>query len=261
MPDKQNQDIVFAEERRERIAGMLEASKRVSVTELCDEFDVSAATIRSDLRAMQQAGLLTRTHGGAIARSQTAFEQKSPAKRVQHVTEKKRIAEAALAIIQNGDTILLDTGTTTMELARQLHRRKDLKVVTNDLDIARMLEDTAPFEVIVLGGMLRRGFHCTIGYLGLMDTTDLRVDKAFLGANAFSVDNGATTPAVQQAETKRAMLAMANQSILLCDSSKIGNAAFARFAPATAFDVLITDALTDEQQTQLQELAVDVVIA
>jgi len=252
-------EIVFAEERRQSIARLLEQTKRVAVADLCERFKVSAATIRSDLREMQQAGLLTRTHGGAIPRSQTAYEPTTNDKLIQNFKPKQRIAQAAAKLIEDGDTILLDTGTTSMELAECLGRRRDMKVVTNDLEIARLLEDSPHSEVIVLGGMLRSGFHCTVGHLGLMNTSSLRVDKAFMGANGFSLEAGATTPSVQHAETKMAMMAMANQVFLLCDSSKIGKAAFARFAQASDFDVLITEHLDPSLNNALQELNVEVI--
>ena len=255
------QGTLYAEERREKIASLLRERKKVAVNALCDRFGVSAATVRSDLREMQKAGQLTRTHGGAIVRTHTASEAISSQKVDKQVRQKRRIAEAALALVENGDTILIDTGTTTLEFASRLAERRDLKVVTNDIEIARCLERVDCGQVIVLGGILRKGFHCLVRSPGAAPLRDLTVDKAFMGANGLSTDKGATTPDVQQAETKKSMLEMSNHVVLLCDSSKIGRVSFARFASLDEIDTLETDALDDATAENFREGGMEVVIA
>lgn len=162
-----------------------------------------SAPIRSYLRDLGLAGLLIRTHGGAIARTKTGFEPDAHQKEVQNLKAKRLIARAALALVEDGDTIVLDTGTTTLELARFLTERKNLTVVTNDLVIAQLLEENASFNIVLMGGVVRKGFHCTVGVHGRALTNGLTADKAFMAANGFTVAKGATTPDINHAETKK----------------------------------------------------------
>lgn len=252
---------MFAEERRIKIVGLIEERQKVTVEELCRDFAVSGATIRTDMQKLQSAGFLTRTHGGAIRKAKTGFELNSRQKQVQHLVEKQRIAKAALSLIDNGDRIILDTGTTTLELAKLLHERNGITVITNDLIIAGVLEEVQDIEVIVIGGILRKRFHCTIGIQGRDTCTGLTVDKAFMGANSLSLEKGATTPDISQAETKKMMVALANRVILLCNSSKIGKVSFAQFAALNQIHTVVTDTIDDDTRSQFAGHDVEVVVA
>lgn len=232
---------LFSEERRRRILDIVETSSKVTVPDLVAKFGLSGATIRADLRALHREGRLTRTHGGAIPRGIAGFEPSSREKEVERLDEKRAAARAAAELVADGDTIILDTGTTTLELARLIRDRVRGTVVTNDWTIARTLEDAGKIKVVLLGGTLRRGFHCTVGPDGREQLARLKVDKAFMGANGFSPEAGATTPDQDQAETKRAMIAAARQVILVCDSSKLGRASFVRFASLEDLDAVAMD--------------------
>jgi len=151
---------MFVEERKQRILERIERRRKATVAELCEQFHVSSATIRSDLRDLEAAGLLIRTHGGAMVKTKTGLEQDMVQRGTQHLAEKRRIAERALELVEDGDTVILDTGTTTLELARLLGRRRDLTVVTNDLAIA--LETAESVRTLFMGGLVRRNYHCTM---------------------------------------------------------------------------------------------------
>ncbi len=252
---------LFSEERRHRIVELIRERKKLTVNQLCELLDVSAATVRGDLRDLDREGLLVRTHGGAIERSRTSFEQISSQRSTEHLAEKQAIAKAAEPFVEDGDTILLDTGTTTLELARRIGVDRRLTVVTNDLEIARVLEEVRGVEVVLLGGAVRKGFHCTVGPAGWRMTEELRVDKAFMATNSLSLEAGATTPDLQQAETKKAMIAMARKVVFLADSSKIDRQSFVRFADLPQIDVLVTDQLDAEQRRLFEEQGVEVVVA
>lgn len=233
---------LFAEERREQILHLLHENRKIMVPELCELFQVSPATIRGDLRDLEAAGKLRRTHGGAIPVSKINFEPDSDAKEIEHIEEKQRIAARACAMIEDGDTIALDTGTTTMELAKLLAaEKKHLTIVTNDIQIAAYLEGNTDSNIILIGGALRRGFHCTTGSMAVKALSELNVDKAFMASNAFTVKNGFTTPTFEQAEVKRVMISVAAQTVALMDSSKIGRITFLKFADLSDVDCLITD--------------------
>lgn len=258
---KTRETDLFAEERKALILRLVQEERKVTVAELAKRFDVTGATVRTDLRELEQSGLLTRTHGGAIEKTKTGFEPDSRRREVQNLQAKQRIGQAALALIEDGDTIVLDTGTTTLELARCLNQRKNITVVTNDIVIAQVLEDMASVNVIFMGGLLRKGFHCTIGIHGRAIMEGLTVDKAFMGANGFTVTKGATTPDVQHAETKRLMIAISAKTILLCDRTKLGRVSLAQFLPSNQIEVLVTDGMVEKERKQIERAGIELIVA
>ncbi len=249
---------MFAEERKQKILEYVREHKKATVQQLCDTYDVSSATIRNDLRELEGSGLLLRTHGGAILKSKAKFELGTNEKKVLYKAEKADVAEKALEFIEDGDTIILDTGTTTLELARKLGRRKNLTVVTNDLDTALILDEIGIERIVVLGGILRTGFHCTIGGPGREFLDELQADKAFMGVNGFTFEKGASTPDMQHAEIKEAMVASAEKVFLMFDRSKLGRKAFARFAKPEEIDGVIIDELTKEELSLFDAAGIDV---
>lgn len=260
-PQVPHDAAVFVVERKAAIARLVAETGKVTVAALAKRFDVTAATIRSDLRDLQRSGLLTRTHGGAIRNTKTGREVPFALRRVQNLPAKQAIARSAIDLVEDGDRIILDTGTTTLELARLLPRRRDLTVVTNDLAIAQLLEDEGDARVVLLGGQVRRGYHCTLPLPGDSPIARLWADKAFMAANSFNFDRGATTPDLHQAAAKRIMLAAAEKTILLCDQSKFGRVSFAEFASVEEIDALVTDGLDDDWAHTLEETGVEVLVA
>ena len=254
---------MFVEERKIKILECIESQRKATVAELCDMFHVSSATIRNDLRDLETAGLLVHTHGGAMVKSKTGMEQDMTQRGVQHLAEKRRIADAALRLVEDGDTIILDTGSTTMELALLLGRKRDITVVTNDLAIALALENAPTVRVVFMGGIVRRNYHCTViyGSAGRDILAGLSVDKAFMALNSFSLDKGASTPDINHAETKKLMMSIAAKVIMLFDSSKMGRSSFALFAPLESIDTIVTDAIGASERARLEEIGIDVVLA
>lgn len=254
---------LFVEERKLKILEYIEEHRKATVAELCDVFHVSSATIRNDLRDLEGAGLLIRTHGGAMVKTKTGLESDMNQRKVQHLPEKRAIAETALRLVEDGDTIILDTGTTTLELARLLGQRSDVTVVTNDLAIALALEDIETVKTVFMGGIVRRKFHCTVvGGLSSRDVfSGLTVDKAFMALNSFSIDKGASTPDITHAETKKLMMSIAAKVILLFDSSKMGRNSFALFAPTDRIDAIVTDSMRPEERARLEENGVEVLVS
>lgn len=247
------EDKIFTLERQRAILAYVEANKKATVAELCQLFKVSMSTVRNDLREMEKQMLVTRTHGGVLIRSKTGFEMMSTEKEVRNHDEKVAVAHLTLAQIEDGDTLLLDTGTTTLELARLLGERKQLTVITNDLKIAITLEDSPGVaNLLLIGGAVRKQLHCVIPYNNDNGLADFIIDKAIMGANGFTLMNGATTPDVRQAALKKKMIASASNVILLVDSQKIGRDAFAKFAEISDISVFITDSINDDVRTGLE---------
>lgn len=252
---------MYAEERKIKILELLSADKKVTVDQLTQLLNVTGATIRADLRSLEKANALTRTHGGAILAVKTRYEMDMQQREVKSLEEKQKIALAALAYIEDGDTLVLDTGTTTMELARLLNQRKRLTVATNDILIALALEKAETVETILLGGIVRRGFHCTTNIKSNQTVSELTVDKAFMGTNSYSILKGATTPDIQQAEAKKSMIAMSSKVFLLCDSSKLGRVSFAQFAQPAEIQILITDRMSPTERRNFEKKGIEVVVA
>ncbi len=249
---------LFAEERREQIVQLLDARSKIFVPELCEYFQVSPATIRADLRDLEGEGRLKRTHGGAIPIGKAAFEKDSKVKEVEAIEEKVRIAAKAAEFVEDGDTIALDTGTTTFELAKCLVNRRSLTIVTTDIEIARLLENNSDATILLIGGILRRGFHCTTGPMAVASLSGLNVDRAFMASNAFSLDKGFTTPNFEHVEIKKTMMSIASESIMLMDSSKIGRISFIKFADIADMDRLIIDTgLNKKTMKALEEVHED----
>jgi DeoR family fructose operon transcriptional repressor len=261
VPEPDAEQKMFAEERKDKIMDLIAGDKKVTVTQLSHLFGVTDVTVRNDLRDLEKGGLLTRTHGGAIERTMTGFEQDSRQKGVHNLEAKQKIARAALDLVNDGDTIILDTGTTTLELARLLGRRRNVTVVTNDLVIAQVLEDAEAINVVFMGGLVRKGFHCTLGVQGRLMTAELTIDKAFMAANGFSVTKGATTPDIQQAETKKNMIAVSSKIILLCDRNKIGRVSFVQFAGPHQIDTLVTDQLDQKEEMLVENTGIELMLA
>ena len=239
--------VVFAEERKEMILRELSEKDKVYVQNLSDDFSVSAATIRNDLNDLEKAGKLVRTHGGAISTNSSGLELNTEEKRSKNQSNKTKIAEKALDFIAEGDIVLLDTGTTTLELAKKLNMKRNITVITNDLEIAMVIEEFNGINVIIIGGMLRQGFHCTVGMFAHNLLKEVTVDKAFLGTNGLDLENGLYTPDAGQAETKKRIISCARESYLLCDSTKIGRKSFAKFADLEDFQYIITDSELDDE--------------
>ncbi len=256
--DNGKSTVLFAEERKKKLVDYINEKRRVVVPDLCDKFSVSGATIRNDLRELDEAGLITRTHGGAIRKTRTGYEPDMDNRSESNKEAKARVAATALELIDDGDTIILDTGTTVKELARLLGSKKNLTVVTNDVTIAVILEKMPSCEVLLIGGLLRKGFHCTVGHDVFTHLEALSVDKAFLGTNSFSARKGASTPDLSQSEIKRKMIGIAAKVIILCDRSKLETDSFINFAATSEVDVLVSDSVPDELRKTYEELDIAV---
>ena len=239
---------MFVEERQSAILKLLKREKTLLVPQLCDYFHVSSATIRNDLNELEAKGLLKRTHGGCMLGTRAGFEQQIDQRMTVQNDEKQAIGRLAATLVEDGDTIAIDTGTTAQIFAAQLTEKHHLTVVTTDMRIAAMLEEKTDAAVILAGGTVRHGYHCTIGPMTVICLSQLRVDKCFMAANGITAEHGLSTPDLQQADIKRRMIAMAGQVICLCDSSKIGSDSFVNFAPIDSIQTLVTDSGIDKAE-------------
>ena len=253
-------NTVFAEVRLQELLNQINAQGRVRVNDLCKQFNVTPATIRKDLTQLEQAGLIRRVHGGAISLAESAgLELTSQEKAGIHAAKKQQIAQQARKFVRPGRVIAIDTGTTTMELAKCISNIPDLTVITNDLAIAMYLEKNADHNLIFLGGVVRKGFHCTVGNTVVQMLDGLHIDTLFLGTNAIDPQWGLSTPHLETADVKGKMIQNSREVILLADSSKIGRTSLARFAQMEQVNALITDSEADPEILEaLREMGIEV---
>ncbi|WP_244444684.1 DeoR/GlpR family DNA-binding transcription regulator [Paenibacillus camerounensis] len=233
--------MLFEEERKVSIVQFVDQHTRASVQELSQQLGVSESTVRRDLKELEEARLLKRTHGGAVSLQSVNFEAAFPDKEDRFMDEKLRIAAKAVELIQEGDAILLDGGTTTLQIARALKSFSNLKVITNSIMALNELRDCRNIEVSITGGMLRPDTMAFVGPMTERSLEMVRVDKAFLGTNGLDLTEGITTPNMLEAATKRKMITVAKQSILLADHSKIGQVSFCKVADLREIDHCILD--------------------
>lgn len=243
---------MFAQERREQIIKQLRIKKRMEVRQLEEIFQVSGATLRTDLRELEKEGKLLRTHGGAMLLENDLQKEDILSGR-KNIEQKKFIAQTAIDYIKEYDSLLLDSGSTTLEFARELKNFKNLKVITNDLQIALELQENSWIELYLIGGKVRNRFRLTNGVISLDFIKNIAVDKVFLAPNALSAMDGATTSNEEMRAMKQAMMASSTESYMLCDSSKIGKRAFCKFADPSEFQMMFTDSGISQKEKEALE--------
>jgi DeoR family fructose operon transcriptional repressor len=233
---------MLAHERRTQILKKLNENRYVQVSDLAEEFDVTTVTIRRDLDEMEEEDLLIRKRGGAI-RVNPGVSMEMPYNIKQHemVDEKERIAQQALKFIEDGDTIILDSGSTTYSLALLLNSRTRLKVVTNDLKIAIKLSENPQIQLICTGGVARTSVYSLEGSIAESFIRDIKVDKTFLSTDAVHPNGVISNVNMEEVAIKRAMIESADQNFLLADSSKFNKSGFFKVCDLGEVDVLITD--------------------
>jgi DeoR family transcriptional regulator, fructose operon transcriptional repressor len=233
-----------AEARRLQIVDLLgkSGSGVVSVTELAQQLDVSEMTIRRDLDWLEQRSVLTRVHGGAIT-YQKDDERPFDDRLLRSNPQKTAIALAAVQLIGEGERIILDAGTTTQQVARNLAHYANLTVITNNLNIVSCLADCPHLETILLGGTLKHQEMCTVGPMVTQALSLLMVDKCILSVAGFDANQGLTDQDMREVEVKQAMMRSAREVILVADSSKWGTVKLVRVADLGRIDQFVTDDL------------------
>ncbi|ATW47096.1 DeoR/GlpR family DNA-binding transcription regulator [Streptomyces xantholiticus] len=232
---------MFAAERQQEIMRLARESGRVDVLSLAEEFQVTAETVRRDLKALDRAGLVRRVHGGAIPAGHLDFEPDLAERDAVAADEKERIARAALAELPVDGSIILDAGTTAARLAADLPVDSPLTVVTHALPVAARLADHPGIALHLVGGRVRHRTRAAVDAWALRAYAEIKADVVFLATNGFAVDGGLTTPDLAEAAVKRAAIAAARRVVLLADSAKFGQQHFARFGDLADVDLLITD--------------------
>lgn len=247
------------EERRQKIQEILTEKRRILVREVSRKFGISEVTIRKDLEILEKKGILTRVHGGAILNSASRQDLALTEKERIHSEEKSRIANFAESLIVPGDTIILDSGSTTTQLAHLLKYKKDITVITNAVNIATELA-ASDLTVILTGGMLRERSFSLVGPIAEESLRNITVDKLFLGVDGIDFRFGLTTPNIMEARVNKMMIKVAVQVIVLADSSKFGRRSVGVIDSLDSIDRIITDnKISDDDLARLSELGIDTI--
>ncbi|CAI0798496.1 transcriptional repressor AgaR [Serratia quinivorans] len=248
--------------RRELIIDQLCREGSVRVEQLSAQFSVSSVTIRSDLRQLEKSGCAVRAYGGAMLNKQFAFDRPLQDKGRLNRDVKYAIACAAAGLVNDGDAIILDSGSTTSQMAKQLVGKKDLVVMTNALNIAFELANNEQVDLMVVGGSVRRKSWSLYGPAAEQHMRQFRFDKLFLGVDGFDLQSGITTPDPGEAQLNRAMCDVAREVIAVADASKFGRTSFCMIREIGQIQRLVTDSRIPESYLHaLNHLGVDVIIA
>lgn len=254
---------VFSIERKKQVLDYLKQHHRATVKELSQLFNVTEATLRSDLTTLENEGHIKRIHGGAVLADDVSSEYSFLVREKKNRQEKIMIGQTAADLVENGQCILLDASTTGLEMARTLKTRKiRLTVITNGLYTAMELRENPEITVIVTGGILRLGSISLEGTLSRHVFNEINVDTAFVSARGFTFEDGLTDFNMYEVELKKLMVASSAHVVALLDHSKIGKSSIASFAKTEMVGTVITDKQTpDSVINQFQQKGINVIMA
>ncbi len=214
----------------------------IQVSDICERFGVSEVTARNDLDKLEKGGKLRRTHGGAVSVARTITVSYPDQRMNLNVEAKRAVAQRAVEFVSNGDSLLIDTGTTTFEFVNALYDKRDITIVTSDLSIATFADSNLPHaDVLLLGGALRKNHRYMTGTITNEILGRLHLDKAFLATDSFHEEFGFTTEFTGNADVKRLMLRRAKERFMIMESSKVRSPSFIQFATVSDFETIITD--------------------
>jgi DeoR/GlpR family transcriptional regulator of sugar metabolism len=238
-----NTPRLLLEERRRAILDVIGANGRTTIAELVEQFGISAVTARTDLDALASIGAVVRSHGGAVRCQEATHDYPVTFKIGLHRPEKARIGQAAAQLVQPNETIILDSGTTTWEIARHLKTMKlrGLTVITNALNIASELADEPGICLIMIGGVLRQISFSFVGPQAEAMLREMHADRFFLAVDGLDLNIGPSTPDVLEAQLNSRMIDAAKETTVVADSSKLGRRSVSRISSIEKLSRLITD--------------------
>lgn len=249
-------------ERQQLLLERLAELQRISVAEICAQFSVSEATARRDLEQLAGQGLIQRVHGGAIAIRRAAPELPILERNQEQPEEKSRVGRAAAALIADGETVFLGSGTTVLEVAKNLRQRRNLTVITNSLPVVNALAGLPEISVVVMGGILRDSELSFIGHITEAALAEVRADKVVMGTRALHLEHGLTNDYLPETLTDRAILRSGREIIIVADHTKIGSVSAVFLAPLSSVHIVVTGQETDVEFIRLlQEKGIQVITA
>jgi len=243
-------DFIPTPERQKQILSLLTRQGRLRVAEIMKQFSISEATTRRDLESLASQGKAQRVHGGVIAVEQAPPELPILEREGEQPDEKIRIGRAVANLIADNEAIFLGSGTTVLEVARNLRGRKNLTVITNSLPVLNMLVGIKEITVISLGGMLRESELSFIGHIAEQALAEIRVDKVIMGTRGVSLEHGLTNDYLQETLTDRAILKIGREVVIVADQTKVNRVSTVLLAPLNSMHTFVTDSRVDRKFVQ-----------
>jgi DeoR family transcriptional regulator, aga operon transcriptional repressor len=255
-------DFIPTPERQKQILSLLSQQGRLSITEIVKQFSISEATARRDLESLATRGKAQRVHGGVIAVEHAPPESSIFERESEQQEEKIRIGRAAARLVADKETVFLGSGTTVLEVARNLRDHKNLTAITNSLPVLNMLAGRKEITVISLGGMLRESELSFIGHITEQALAEIRVDKVIMGTRGVSLEHGLTNDYLQETLTDRAIIKSGREVMIVADHTKVNRVATVLLAPLHSMQLFVTDSKADKKFIQaLKKQGIKVIVA
>ncbi len=251
---------MLAQERRQIIIDLINKHRVVKVQDLMATFNVSIETVRRDLDFLESQGYLRKVYGGAVLSKRLADEPSYSAREVANLEEKRQIGIKCAELVEDGETLIIDLGTTTLEVAKNLKDKRNLTIITNAINIALELINIKDFRVFFAGGRLRYGDLSCSGFLTEDFLRQFNVDKAIIGVGGITLEDGISDYHVDESGTRRVMIEQSNKVIAVADYSKFGVKAFTKVCDLEDIDVLVTDWNVDEHLLKKYKKVINTVL-
>jgi DeoR/GlpR family transcriptional regulator of sugar metabolism len=253
---------LLAEPRRKKILEWLQEEGSARVRDLSAAFEVSEATIRQDLEKLESDGYISREHGGAYLKTVPHQVETLSLQHIENMEKKQRIGHHAASLVHDGETIILDAGSTTTEIANRLVNRRDLTIITNALNIALILGGVPGFAVHMPGGQFKAPTLSLSGDASVEFFRNIMVSKLFLATAGVSLESGLTYPSFADLQLKEAMIRAASHVYLVADSTKINRTSFTRLGTLDVINSFITDdGIRDEDVREFERRGIEVIVA
>lgn len=254
-------EILKIDARRKKIMEMLARDGQVRVSQLSEILGATIVTIRTDLAALERDGYCERIPGGAIQTVKNFYNMDFQLRKQENMQYKKAIAIAASSLVQDGEALMINSGTTTYYTAIELKRHRNLSIVTNSISVAVELGSYPTFRVILLGGRINSQYEFSYGNDAMSQLKKYRADKVILSVDGFSSDIGLTTQHAEESEINQMMIEHAHQKIIVADYTKLGNESFFNFGGINKIDYCVTNECADKQQLKkIEDLGVKIVL-
>jgi DeoR family transcriptional regulator of aga operon len=236
--------IISGTERQNNILHWINQRNRITIGEVCEFYSVSEATARRDLETLAARGKVQRVHGGAISIEKAPPEMPILQRQVDQISEKQRIGSLAASLVHDGETVFLGSGTTVLEVARNLKDRQNLTVITNSLPVIILMSEYSNITVVCIGGLLRPSEFSFIGHMAEQVLAEVRADKVFIGVRAINLKEGLTNDYLPETLTDRAILNIGKQNVVVADHTKFGRTSTVLLVPIQHIHTLVTSSET-----------------
>jgi DeoR/GlpR family transcriptional regulator of sugar metabolism len=240
-------NLISGLERQYKILQWINQRNRITINEVREHYSVSEATARRDLESLASKGKIQRVHGGAIAIEKAPPEMPMLQRQVEQIAEKQRIGIIGAQLVNDGETVFLGSGTTVLEVARNLKKRQNLTIITNSLPVINLLADNSQLTIVCIGGLLRPSEFSFIGHIAEQVLSEVRADKAFIGVRAINSKEGLTNDYLPETLTDRAILKIGKENIVVADHTKFGRTSTVLLVPIDYIHSLVTGVETPDE--------------